>query len=291
MDSQHLKPQPSKAILNRLFSRLMLHLILIGLALLWLVPSLGLLITSLRSMDAIATSGWWVALFQWKFTVANYVKVLTSQKFAGNFLNSLIITVPSTFIPILIGAFAAYGFACIRFKGRKPLFLTVIALMVLPLQTTWLPVLKMYNYLKMTGSYFAIWIAHSAYGLPFAIFLLFNFFIELPKELFDSARIDGCSDLRIFRYLVLPLSTPAIASLSIFQFVWVWNDLMNALIFLQNPARYPLTIAIQSLLGQYGSEWHLLAAGAFVTMSMPLVVFFALQRYFVRGITAGAVKG
>ena len=269
----------------------MLHLILIGLALLWLVPSLGLLITSLRSMDAIATSGWWVALFQWKFTVANYVKVLTSQKFAGNFLNSLIITVPSTFIPILVGAFAAYGFACIRFKGRKLLFLAVIALMVLPLQTTWLPVLRMYNSLKMTGSYFAIWIAHSAYGLPFAIFLLFNFFIELPKELFDSARIDGCSDLGIFRHLVLPLSAPAIASLSIFQFVWVWNDLMNALIFLQDPAKYPLTIAIQSLLGQYGSEWHLLAAGAFVTMSMPLVVFFALQRYFVRGITAGAVKG
>jgi len=291
MDNQHLKPQPSKAILNRLLSRLMLHLILIGLALLWLVPSLGLFITSLRSMDAIAVSGWWVALFQWKFTVANYIEVLTSQKFAGNFLNSLIITIPSTLIPILVGAFAAYGFACIRFKGRKLLFLTVIALMVLPLQTTWLPVLKMYNYLKLTGSYFAIWAAHSAYGLPFAIFLLFNFFTELPKELFDSARIDGCSDLRIFRHIVLPLSAPAIASLSIFQFVWVWNDLMNALIFLQDPAKYPLTIAIQSLLGQYGSEWHLLAAGAFVTMSMPLVVFFALQRYFVRGITAGAVKG
>jgi alpha-glucoside transport system permease protein len=143
----------------------------------------------------------------------------------------------------------------------------------------------------LTGSYLGIWLAHTAYGLPFAIFLLFNFFIELPKELFDSARIDGCSDFGIFRYIVVPLSVPAIASLSIFQFVWVWNDLMNALIFLQDLTKYPLTVAIQSLLGQYGSEWHLLAAGAFITMSMPLVVFFALQRYFVRGITAGAIKG
>ena len=179
----------------------------------------------------------------------------------------------------------------LKFRGRDALFLAVIALLVVPLQTTWVPVLQMYNVLNLTGTYTGIWLAHTAYGLPFAIFLLRNFFAGLPEELIDSAMIDGASDLGIFFRIVVPLSVPAIASLAIFQFTWVWNDLMNALIFLQDPAKYPLTRSIQNLLGQYGSEWHLLAAGAFVTMSMPLLVFFSLQRYFVRGITAGAVKG
>jgi alpha-glucoside transport system permease protein len=145
--------------------------------------------------------------------------------------------------------------------------------------------------LHLTGSWLSIWLAHTAYGLPFAIFLLRNFFAELPRELFEAAKIDGHSDLGIFTGIVLPLSVPALASLGIFQFVWVWNDLMNALILLQDQKKFPLTVAIQSLLGHYGSEWNLLAAGAFVSMSIPLLVFFLLQRYFVRGITAGAVKG
>ena len=289
MNAQDTKQ--TKSLPGFLLGRPFLHFCLFVFGVVWFVPSLGLFTTSLRSRDAIAASGWWTAFFQWKFTLANYVEVLTSRGFFKNFLNSVIITIPSTLIPLLVAAFAAYAFACIPFKGRKPIFLTVIALMVLPLQTTWVPVLKMYNSFKLTGSYLGIWLAHTAYGLPFAVFLLFNFFTELPKELFNSARIDGCSDFGIFRYIVVPLSVPAIASLGIFQFVWVWNDLMNALIFLQDPTKYPLTVAIQSLLGQYGSEWHLLAAGAFITMSMPLVVFFVLQRYFVRGITAGAIKG
>ena len=272
-------------------SRSLTHIALIVLGFFWLIPSVGLFVTSWRSRDVIAASGWWTSLFRWRFTINNYIEVLTSRGFINNFINSFIITIPSTIIPITIAAFAAYGFACLKFKGRNILFLTVIALMVLPLQTTWVPVLKMYKLFKLTGSFIGIWAAHSAYGLPFAIFLLRNFFVTLPKELFDSARIDGCSDLAIFMRIVLPLTGPAIASLGIFQFVWVWNDLMNSLIFLQDPRKYPLTVAIQSMLGQYGSEWHLLAAGAFVIMSMPLIVFFALQRYFVRGITAGAVKG
>jgi len=272
-------------------NRGVVHIVLVGLGLMWLVPTLGLFVTSLRTRPDIAASGWWTALFQFRYTVGNYLEVLEARNFGGGFINSFIISIPSTIFPIVIGAFAAYALAWLKFRGRDVLFLAVIAMLVVPLQTTWVPVLQMFNLFNLTGTYPGIWLAHTAYGLPFAIFLLRNFFVGLPKELFDSAKIDGASDLGIFFRIVVPLSVPAIASLAIFQFTWVWNDLMNALIFLQDPAKYPLTRSIQNLLGQFGSEWHLLAAGAFVTMSMPLLVFFSLQRYFVRGITAGAVKG
>jgi alpha-glucoside transport system permease protein len=272
-------------------NRGVVHIVLVGLGLMWLVPTLGLFVTSLRTRPDIAASGWWIALFKFRYTVGNYLEVLEARNFAGSFINSFIISIPSTILPILIGAIAAYALAWLKFRGRDALFLAVIALLVVPLQTTWVPVLQMFNLFNLTGTFAGIWLAHTAYGLPFAIFLLRNFFVGLPEELFDSAKIDGASDLGIFFRIVVPLSVPAIASLAIFQFTWVWNDLMNALIFLQDPAKYPLTRSIQNLLGQYGSEWHLLAAGAFVTMSMPLLVFFSLQRYFVRGITAGAVKG
>jgi len=269
----------------------LLHIVLVGIGLIWLVPTVGLFVTSWRTRADIAASGWWSALFQFRYTVGNYLEVLEARNFAGSFINSFIISIPSTVLPILIGALAAYAFAWLKFRGRDTLFLIVIALLVVPLQTTWVPVLQMFNVFNLTGTFAGLWMAHTAYGLPFAIFLLRNFFVGLPEELFDSAKIDGASDLGIFFRIVVPLSVPAIASLAIFQFTWVWNDLMNALIFLQDPAKYPLTRSIQNLLGQYGSEWHLLAAGAFVSMSMPLIVFFSLQRYFVHGITAGAVKG
>jgi alpha-glucoside transport system permease protein len=285
-----------------------LHAALIGIALVWLAPSLGLFITSWRPPEEIAASGWWTTLGRPVFTAGNYDQVLTAQGFGRSFVNSLLITVPSTALPVTLAALAGYAFAWLRFRGRDAIFLVIIALLIIPLEATWVPVLRMFNNpigyfglggvpvlarvdLRLTRSFAGIWLAHTAYGLPFAIFLLRNFFAGLPRELFESAKIDGASNFVIFRRIALPLSVPAIASLTIFQFMWVWNDLMNALIFLQDPAKRPLTVSIQALIGSYGAEWHLLAAGAFVTMSVPLVVFFALQRYFVRGITAGAIKG
>ena len=268
-----------------------LHTALVGIGLLWLMPTLGLFVTSWRTRPDIAASGWWTALFEFRYTVGNYAEVLTARGFGDGFINSFIISIPSTVLPITVGALAAYALAWMKFPGRIVLYLAVIALLVVPLQTTWVPVLQMFNLFNLTGTFAGIWMAHTAYGLPFAIFLLRNFFIDIPRELFESAKIDGAGDLGIFFRIVVPLSVPVIASLAIFQFTWVWNDLMNSLIYLQDPAKYPLTVKIQNLLGQYGSEWHLLAAGSFVSMMMPLIIFFALQRYFVRGITAGAVKG
>jgi len=273
-----------------------LHLAVLGIALVWLVPSLGLLVTSFRTRAAIAQSGWWTAVGTGGWTVDNYTQVLTRGDlpppgFASNFVNSLVITVPSTILPIAIAALAAYAFAWMTFPGRDWIFLGIVALLVIPLQVTWVPVLQIFNRLRLTGSFLGLWLAHTGYGLPFAIFLLRNFFVQLPRELFESAKVDGASDLKVFLRIVLPLSVPAIASLAIFQFLWVWNDLMNALIYLQDPGKAPLTVGIRNLLGQYGNEWHLLASGAFISLSIPLLVFFSLQRYFVRGITAGAVKG
>jgi alpha-glucoside transport system permease protein len=271
--------------------RVIRSLLVVLIALAWLMPTVGLLVTSLRPQADIAASGWWRIVTEWRLTDENYRGVLTARHFFNNFVNSFIITVPATILPIIIAAFAAHAFAWLRFRGRNIVFMIIVALLVLPLQATWVPVLRMQSRLGLTGRYLAIWLAHTAYGLPFAIFLLRNFFAELPRELFEAAKMDGYSDLGVFRSIVLPLSVPALASLGIFQFVWVWNDLMNALVLLQDLRKFPLTVAIQSLLGQYGSEWNLLASGAFISMSIPLLVFFLLQRYFVQGITAGAVKG
>ena len=296
MTTQTAAPLTTSARLVQLTSRGLVHVILIALGLFWLLPTLGLFLTSWRSRADIAASGWWTSLLDLRYTTSNYTDVLTRPGlpppgFPNNFVNSFIITLPATLLPILVAAFAAYAFAWLKFRGRDILYLVVIGLLVVPLQVTWVPVLKIFNLVKLTGSFPGIWLAHTAYGTPFAIFLLRNFFADLPKELFEAAKVDGASDVGIFFRIVLPLSVPALASLAIFQFVWVWNDLMNSLIFLQNNTKYPLTVGVQKLLGQYGSEWHLLASGAFITMSIPLLVFFALQRYFVRGIIAGAVKG
>ena len=274
-----------------------IHVLLIFLAVLWLAPSFGILITSFRSPADIATSGWWTVFDELgRLNLNNYDEVLRNSQLAPpgitqNFINTLIITVPSTFLPIFFAALAAYGFAWMHFPFRNTLYLTIIALLIIPLQTTWVPVLRIYNIFGLAGTWPGIWLAHTAYGTPFAIFLLYNFFADLPGEVFDSARVDGASELMIFFRIVLPLSTPALASLAIFQFVWVWNDLLNALIFLQDSKMMPLTAGIRELLGQYGSQWNLLAAGAFISMIVPLMIFFSLQRYFVHGVTAGAVKG
>ncbi len=271
------------------------RVVLVMVALLWLIPSLGLLVTSFRTRAASSQHGWW-ELWEGGFTLDNYDQVLNSSGlpppgFSDNFVNTVIISVPGTIFPITVAAFAAYAFAWLDFRGRDWIFLGVVALLVVPLQVTWVPVLKIFNSLDMTGSFTGIWLAHTAYGLPFAIFLLRNFMADIPRDLIESARVDGASDLRIFTKMILPMSMPAIAALGIFQFVWVWNDLMNAIVFLQTPEKFPLTVGIRNLLGQYGNEFNLLAAGAFISMVVPVIVFFTLQRFFVRGITAGAVKG
>jgi len=208
----------------------------------------------------------------------------------GAFLNSLAVAIPSTVIPILIAAFAAYGFAWLDFPGRKLIFTIVVALLVVPLQIALVPILQDYTKLNLNGTFLAIWLAHTGFGLPLAIYLLFNYIGNLPRDLFESAFIDGASNFTIFTQLILPLSIPALASFAIFQFLWVWNDFLVALIFLGDKTRV-VTSALASIVGEKGQDWHLLTSGAFVSMILPLLVFFALQRYFVRGLLAGSVKG
>lgn len=208
------------------------------------------------------------------------------------FINSLIISIPATIIPILISAFAAYAFSWMKFPGRDALFISVVGLLVVPLQMTLIPVLRLYTKVNLTGTWAGIWLAHTAYGLPFAIYLLRNFFGALPKDIFESAYLDGASELTAFFHIVLPLSVPSLASLAIFQFLWVWNDLLVALTYLGGrPSVAPLTVPISNLVSSLGAGWHLLTSAAFISMMLPLIVFFSLQRYFVHGILAGSVKG
>ncbi|MBA3366796.1 MAG: carbohydrate ABC transporter permease [Actinobacteria bacterium] len=280
-------------------SRSPVHLVLIAIAVIWLIPSVGLLVTSFRNRPDIASSGWWETLSNFNFTLDNYENVLSNQNMGSSFLNSLMISIPATLFPLLIGAAAAYAFSWIRFPFRDTIFLGIVALMVIPVQMTLVPVLRMFRDLGnwttgkedlITGSFVGIWIAHTTFALPFAVFLLRNFFITLPRDLIEAARVDGASNLRIFFRVILPLSVPALASFGIFQFLWVWNDLLMALVFVQEPDDLPLTVRISQVQSTYGVEWHLLSAGAFVLMAVPLAVFFSLQRYFVQGLLAGSVK-
>jgi alpha-glucoside transport system permease protein len=277
---------------RRLLSRLPLHLVIVVTALLWMTPAFGLLVSSFRNARDVASSGWWTA-FQtpFVFTLENYADVITQNRMGPSFVNSLIITIPGTIIPMLLAGFAAFAFAWMRFRGRDVLFIFVVALLVVPVQMTLIPVLRLLTGLNLAGSFPGIWLAHTAYGLPFAIFLLRNFFGGLPRELLESAYLDGASNMRVFFRLVLPLSVPALASLAIFQFLWVWNDLLVALVVLQDPVKTPMTVAITNLVSSYGTQWQLLTSAAFISMILPLAIFFALQRYFVQGILTGAVKG
>lgn len=285
--------EPLSARLVRAVGRGPLHVVLVGIALMWTVPTAGLLVSSFRESRAIASSGWWTA-FQtpFEFTLANYERVLTTQGMWQSFLNSLQIALPATILTIVVAALAAYAFSWMEFPGRDWLLLLMVGLLVVPLQLTLIPVLRMFATLGWTGEFFAVWLAHAAYGLPFAIFLLRNFFIALPKDLLESAFLDGASHFRAFWRIVMPLSVPAVAALGIFQFLWLWNDLLVALVYLGGSRSVaPMTVTISNLVNSFGSSWHLLTAAAFISMVLPLVIFFALQRYFVEGILAGAVKG
>ena len=280
---------PSERIV-RFITRSPVHIGLLLIGVIWLVPTVGLAVTSFRPRADIQSSSWWSSLTNWDFTLHNYDLVLSNAKMGSAFVNSLMITIPSTLLPLTFAAMAAYAFSWINFPFRDTIFLVIVALMVVPIQMALVPLLKLFRDMGVADWYVGIWLAHTAFGLPLGIFLLRNFFITLPRDLIEAAKVDGASNARIFLKVVLPLSVPALASFAIFQFLWVWNDLLMALIFVQNSDLWPMTIRINQMQSTYGIEWHLLSAGAFLLMIVPLLVFFALQRYFVQGLLAGSVK-
>jgi alpha-glucoside transport system permease protein len=280
------------ARLLRFLRRTPLHLAIVLICLLWIAPAVGLLVSSFRPPNLVSTTGWWTALTPpFEFTLDNYDRVLNRNNMGRSFVNSLFVAVPSTIIPILVAAYAAYAFAWMHFPGRDWLFLGIVALLVVPLQMTLIPVLRLLTELGLTGTLVGIWLAHTAYGLPLAIYLFRNFFGSLPREMFESAEVDGAGAMTIFFRLVLPTSVPALASVAIFQFLWVWNDLLIALVYLGgSPSVAPMTVTVSNLVNSLGRDWQLLTSAAFITMLLPLALFFSLQRYFVSGILAGSVK-
>ena len=278
------------------------------IAVVWTLPTAGLFISSFRPANDIKTTGWWTVFANPGFTFDNYVNALNSGDsltLGKAFLNSLVITLPAALIPITIASLAAYAFAWIEFKGRNTLFVLVFALQIVPIQMALVPLLRLFSdglrigglYILpglgvngLDGSYAKVWIAHTIFALPLAIFMLHNFVSEIPAEVIEAARMDGAGHGQVFFRIVLPLSMPAIASFGIFQFLWVWNDLLVATVFTSGQG-LPITKALQDLSGSYGQSWELLTAGAFISIIVPLIVFFALQRFFVRGLLAGATKG
>ena len=272
--------------------------VLILLSALWLLPTLGLFITSLRSKGEAQTSGWWDVFlnpFSQNWDISSYTTVLTENKLATSFVSSMAVTIPATILPLLFAAYAAFGFTFLSFRGREFFFSVIIGLLVVPLQGALVPVLKMFisitdkTGIEISGQYAAAWFVHSAFAMPLAIYILRNYMMTIPNTLIEAARLDGASNFTIFWRLVLPISVPALASFAIFQFLWVWNDYLIAFVFVGNE-RPVLTYTLLAMLGQYGEGWQAVAAGSFISLSVPLLVFFTLQRYFIRGLTAGAVK-
>jgi alpha-glucoside transport system permease protein len=273
-------------------------IVLTILSALWLLPTVGLFITSLRSKGEAQTSGWWDVLFNpfsQDWDISSYTTVLTENKLATSFISSMAVTIPATILPLLFAAYAAFGFTFLSFRGREFFFSVIIGLLVVPLQGALVPVLKMFisitdkTGIEISGQYAAAWFVHSAFAMPLAIYILRNYMMTVPNTLIEAARMDGASNFTIFWRLVLPISVPALASFAIFQFLWVWNDYLIAFVFVGNE-RPVLTYTLLAMLGQYGEGWQAVAAGSFISLSVPLLVFFTLQRYFIRGLTAGAVK-
>jgi alpha-glucoside transport system permease protein len=265
------------------------------LAVLWTVPTFGLLVTSFREQRDIRSSGWWTAFSDPQFTLENYRVALGTESSSGlgaYFVNSFIVTIPSVIIPLTLASLAAYAFAWIRFPGRDVLFVAIFALQIVPIQVTLIPLLTLYVDGGIAGTFWPIWLSHSIFALPLAVFLLHNFMKDVPATLLEAARIDGAGHVAIFFRVLLPLLRPALAAFGIFQFLWVWNDLLVALTFAGGGTSVaPITVALANLSGTRGNAWHLLSAGAFVSMVVPVTVFLFAQRYFVRGLLAGSVKG
>jgi len=273
-------------------------LVLSILALIWLLPTIGLLITSVRESTEAQRTGWWDVILNplsQKWELGSYASVLSESDLGRSFISSLAVTIPATILPLLFAAYAAYGFTFLTFKGREFYFALIIGLLVVPLQGALVPVLKMFisftekTGIEISGQYAAAWFVHSAFAMPLAIYILRNYMMTIPNSLIEAARVDGASNFTIFWRLVLPISVPALASFAIFQFLWVWNDYLIAFVFVGSE-RPVLTYTLLSLLGTYGEGWQQVAAGSFISLSIPLLVFFSLQRYFIRGLTSGAVK-
>ncbi len=263
------------------------------LAFLWTLPTFGLLVSSFRPERAVRTTGWWTFFSNPVVTLDNYRAALTGDaNLAPYFVNSFVITIPAVVIPVILAILASYAFAWTEFKGKNFLFVIVFALQIVPIQVTLIPLLQLYVGADLAGTFWTIWLSHSIFALPLAIFLLHNFMREIPRELIEAARMDGARHVQILLRVLLPLLTPALAAFGIFQFLWVWNDLLVALTFAGGGTDVaPMTVGIANLSGTRGTAWHLLSAGAFISIIVPVTVFLALQRFFVRGLLAGGLKG
>ena len=270
------------------------RIVLLVICFLWLVPTIGIIVTSFRTPEAALNSGWWTVITSpldfTQYTLANY-RDAWSGGMGNAFINSFAVTLPATVIPIMIAAFAAYAFTFIDFPGRDTLFVLIVGLLVVPNQVALVPLLRLYSDVNLTGQFAAVYLAHIGFGMPLAIYILRNYMSTLPKAVIESAKIDGASHFKTFWRLIVPMSVPALASFAIFQFLWVWNDLLIALLFLGPGEREVVTVTVAGLVGQQGQGWQLLTAGAIISMVVPVGVFISLQRYFVRGLTAGSVKG
>jgi alpha-glucoside transport system permease protein len=275
--------------ISRFLARSPVHILLVVVGLIWLVPTIGLFLTSLLSAQDYLEGGWWQIFSEpSKFTFDNYSAIFDNEAITSSLVTTIWIAIGGTLLPIVVGALAGYAFAWLEFPGRDWLFVIVIALLVVPLQMALIPMFRLYETFGINDTVLALVLFHTGFGLPFAIFLLRNFFIGIPKDLLEAARIDGASEIRIFLRLILPLGLPAIASLAIFQFLWTWNDLLVALVF--GRETQPITVAIYSQLAAFGTNIEIIAPATFISLVIPLAVFFAFQRYFVQGLLAGSVK-
>jgi alpha-glucoside transport system permease protein len=272
----------------------LVKLTLVVLCFLWIVPTLGIVVTAFRTADAANTSGWWTVITSpldfTQYTLSNYSQAW-NEGMGNAFINSFAVTLPATVIPIMIAAFAAYAFTFMEFPFRDSLFVLIVALLVVPNQVALVPLLQIYGNVGLTGQFAAVYLAHIGFGMPLAIYILRNYMSTLPKAVVESAKIDGASHFKTFWRLIVPMSVPALASFAIFQFLWVWNDLLIALLFLGPGEKEVVTVTVAGLVGSQNQGWQLLTAGAIISMIVPVLVFISLQRFFVRGLTAGSVKG